>query len=97
MSGLDDDKLRNLLADEMSLNYLVEILLTKYLKDFDEPLRGGIASTILANGKRIDGLTGIAATEADAELIGDVTIRMHAALEDTIRRSLTRLGSTLPD
>lgn len=97
MAGLDDDKIRNLLADEMSLNYLVEILLTRYFKEFDPPYREDIATTLLTNGRRIDGLKGIAPTEADAELVSDVTMRMHVALEDTIRRAMVRLGTPLPD
>lgn len=96
MAGLDEHKIRNLLADEMSLNYLVEVLLTSYLKTFGPGVMEGVALTLLENGKRIDQLKGIAQTEADAELVSDVTMRMHVQLEDTIRRALYRLGAKLP-
>lgn len=87
---MTEDQIRRVAAENMALSYLVEILLSRYLKPLDGPLREDLAKTIISNGQRIDQFFGVAKSETDAELLADVAVKMHEALETIVRRALAR-------
>jgi len=90
---LDDDVLRNVMADQMACSMLVEILLVQYLNRFSTPEdRLEIVEAIRRSGRKTDHFAGRASTEALAELLADVTVRMHSALDGYLERALARLG-----
>ena len=90
---MDDEALRNLAAHDMALGYVVEILLSRYLSPAGE-FREGLARSIVDNGKRYDQFFGLAKTEAEAELLSDIAVRMHGQLEELVNRALARLEAS---
>jgi pyruvate/2-oxoglutarate/acetoin dehydrogenase E1 component len=86
-----EEAFRNVAADSMAQGFIVEILLTRYLKQFPPADREEIAESLIKTGRRIDHFHGVAKDdEFLAELFSDVTIRMHAALEALVKRAMRR-------
>jgi hypothetical protein len=88
---MNDEAFRNVAADSMAQGYIVEILLTQYLKTFPPQLRQSLVETLLSNGKRTDHFAGLAKDDQTAEMLSDVVVRMHNALEGLVARSVQRL------
>jgi hypothetical protein len=90
---MDEEAIRNVFADEMACGFLVELLLTDYLKRMPEPIRPGLVAAMRQTGRRIDHYAGLAKDERTAELLADVTVRMHDALDGYLDRALARLAA----
>jgi hypothetical protein len=90
---MHDEGLRNVAADSMAQGFIVEILLTNYFKSFPPEVRDSLAKTIIAVGKKTDHFAGLIENEAEAEVFSDVVVKMHAALESLVQRSLLRLAA----
>lgn len=86
---MTDDQLRNLAADSMAQGFLVEILLTDYLRRWGGD-RFDMAQTILDVGQRTDEFAGLVEDFAEAEVFADVVVRMHEALDGYVGRALKR-------
>jgi hypothetical protein len=91
---MDEEAIRNTMADQMACAFIVEILLVGYLKQFPAgAARDSIVETIKKTGRRTDQFAGLAKTDRMAELLSDVTVRMHSALDGYLERALARLAA----
>ena len=91
MTNVDDEAFRNVAAESMAQGFLLEILLAAYLQPLAQDRREAFATSVLTAGQRTDQLDGLAKDEATAELLGDATRRMQAALEGLVFRAMRRL------
>lgn len=91
---MDDDWLRNLAADSMAQGFLIELLLTEHLRSLGLK-SADRAQWILDVGQRTDHLQGRVRDVAKAEVLSDVVVRMHAALDGYVGRALARMNHPL--
>jgi hypothetical protein len=91
---MNEEHMRRVAAENMALSYLVEILLSRYLKPLESPFREELAKVIISNGQRIDQFFGVAQSETDAELLSDIAVKMHETLETIVGRALARSKNT---
>jgi hypothetical protein len=93
MANLDDEAFRNVAADSMAQGFIVEILLSQYLRDSPLEHRRVLADSLVTTGKRTDLFQGLTNDEATAELFSDVVVRMHGALEGIVARAMARAAA----
>lgn len=94
---MKDEWLENLAAAVSAQGYVLEVLLTRHLKQF---LPGGIreeyADSLLANGVRTDAIRAMGLELADAVQLSDVVVKTHEQLADMIGRAMTRAEASDP-
>ena len=90
---LGEEGVRNALGDLMAIGFLVELLVADYLQRTSEPLRDRLVAAIRAAGKETSELAGLAADEEAAELLADITVRMHDAIDGYLDRALERIDA----
>jgi hypothetical protein len=88
---MDEEHLRNVFADQMAAGFIVELLLVDKLKSWPVEIRAQLVQAMRQSGRRTDQFAGAARNEAEAELLADVTVRMHRALDGYLDRALARL------
>ena len=89
---MTEEQLRNLAADSMAQGFIVELLLTEYLKKFGQ-LKFDVAKSILDAGQRTDEFVGLVKDFAEAEVFADVVVKMHQALDTYVGRALKRVAA----
>lgn len=94
-SAMDEEALRNVAADSMAQGFILELLLTRHVRSFPSETWEELARSIIQAGRNTAGFTGIAKTEHEAELLADVTVRMHRALATIVERSVQRAEAGL--
>jgi len=91
---MNDEAFRNVAADSMAQGFVVEILLTQYLKTFPAgKVRKKICDSIIQTAKRTDHYEGLIQDEHVAELFADVVVRMHRAVEALVSRAAARVAT----
>lgn len=86
-----EETFRNVAANCMAQRFVVEILLTRYLSEYEAPFRDRLAAQIVQLAKQTEHFAGLTAgNEALSELFADVVIRMHGEVEALVRRALTQ-------
>jgi hypothetical protein len=90
---LGEEGVRNALGDLMAIGFLVELLVADYLQRSPEALRDELVEAIRSAGKETSQLAGLAPNEEAAELLADITVRMHDALDGYLDRALERLAA----
>lgn len=88
---MDDESLRNALADQMASGFLLELLLVDKLDSIPDELRDHWLELVRTTGRRTDQFAGLARSEEQAELVADITVRSHAALDGYLERAMARL------
>jgi hypothetical protein len=91
---MNDEAFRNVAADSMAQGFVVEILLSQYLKQFAGDSREEVCRSLISTGQRTEHFAGLAKDEETAELFADVVVRMHAALEGLVSRAAARLETS---
>lgn len=90
---MDDQHLRNIAADQMAVGFIVELLLVDKLKSWPDEIRARLVQTLRDAARRTDQLAGTASNDHEAEVLADVTVRMHIAMDGYIDRALARLAA----
>ena len=94
MNPTEEEAFRNIAADNMALGFIVEILLAKYLKSFPPRERSVLVESIKQTGRETNHLRGVTeGDEAMSELLADVVVRMHGALDGYVARAFARIGA----
>ena len=91
MNPTEEEAFRNVAADNMALGF---ILLAKHLKSFPPRERSVLVETLKKQGRETDHLQGLTrGDEAMSELLADVVVRMHEALDGYVARAFVRIGA----
>jgi hypothetical protein len=91
---MNDEAFRKVAAASMAQGFVVEILLTQYLKAFPAgDSRTSICDTIIRTAQRTDHYAGLTKDEHTAELFADVVVRMHGAIEQLVSRAAARIAA----
>ena len=92
-----DEAFRNVAADSMAQGYVIQILLSHFIKQFDHSaLREEFAESLRAGGRKTDHFAGLRLPDSVAELLADVAVRQQAALDGLVARALEMANYSRP-
>lgn len=87
---MTEEQLRNVAADQMASAFIVEILLSRYIKSHPRETWFDLCETLVKSAQKTDHFTAIIKTEEEAEVFADVVVKMHDAIEGYTKRALAR-------